>query len=58
MAASGIRNLVFIETTMRKGEYLDILQTNLLPNVQKLGLADDWIFQQDNEPNISIRPLL
>lgn len=50
MAASGVGKLVFIESTMRKEEYLDILESNLLPSVEKLGLDNDWIFQQDNDP--------
>ena len=38
MAASGIFNLVFIESTMKKEDYLSILQQNINPSVEKLGL--------------------
>lgn len=50
MAASGVGNLVFIESTMRKESYLKILQENLIPSVEKLGLTERWTFQQDNDP--------
>lgn len=50
MAASGVGNLVFIESTMRKEDYLRILRSNLRQSVQKLGLSEDWTFQQDNDP--------
>lgn len=50
MAASGVGNLVFIETTMRKEIYLNILKQNLQQSVQKLRLPDQWTFQQDNDP--------
>ena len=50
MAASGVGNLVFIDSTMKKEDYLRILQDNVGPSVQKLGLPSNWIFQQDNDP--------
>lgn len=50
MAASGVGNLVFIENTMKKEDYLKILKTKLRTSVQKLQLRWPWIFQQDNDP--------
>lgn len=50
MAASGVGNLVFIESTMNKTDYLTILKDNLQPSVDKLGLDQTWVFQQDNDP--------
>lgn len=50
MSAAGTGNLVFIESTMNSKDYLAILQNNLLPSVQKLGLTSPWVFQQDNDP--------
>lgn len=50
MAASGVGNLIFIENTMNKTDYLNILRTNLPTSVEKLGLQGSWIFQQDNDP--------
>lgn len=35
---------------MNSKDYLAILQNNLLPSVQKLGLTSPWVFQQDNDP--------
>lgn len=50
MAASGVGNLVFIESTMNKIDYLNILKENVAPSVEKLGLPSNWVFQQDNDP--------
>lgn len=50
MAVSGVGNLVFIESTMNKIDYLNILKNNLRPSVEKLGLDSTWVFQQDNDP--------
>lgn len=50
MAASGVGNLVFIDGTMDKTVYLNILKENLLQSVEKLGLGDRFYFQQDNDP--------
>ncbi|GFY44795.1 transposable element Tcb2 transposase [Trichonephila inaurata madagascariensis] len=35
---------------MNKFGYLKILQSNLHPSVQKLGLGSNFVFQQDNDP--------
>lgn len=50
MASSGVGNLVFIETTMDKLAYLNILKENLNASVQKLGMGRLYYFQQDNDP--------
>lgn len=50
MAASGTGAMVFIDTTMNKMGYLNILKRNLQPSVQKLNLPNDYHFQQDNDP--------
>lgn len=50
MAASGVGKLVFIDSTMNKTGYLNILKDNLLASVDKLDLDRSWIFQQDNDP--------
>ena len=50
MAAAGVGNLVFIDGIMNRFEYLKILQDNLLPSVRKLGLGNNFVFQQDNDP--------
>lgn len=50
MSASGVGNLVFIEGTMKKEDYLKILRDNLPTSVEKLGLDPVWVFQQDNDP--------
>lgn len=50
MAASGVGNLVFIESKMTKIDYLNILRDNITPSADKLGLSGNWIFQHDNDP--------
>lgn len=50
MAASGTGNMVFISGKMDKMQYLNILKQNLKQSVEKLGLPDDYVFQQDNDP--------
>jgi hypothetical protein len=48
MAANGLGNLHFIDGTVDQYKYLDILKSNLKESVQKLGLSDNYWFQQDN----------
>lgn len=50
MAASGVGNLVFIDSIMDKWLYLDILKSNLKQSAAKLCLGKSFIFQQDNDP--------
>lgn len=50
MAASGVGNLTFIDSTMNSKDYLNILKKNLQPSTEKLCLGSSWIFQQDNDP--------
>ena len=50
MAASGIGELMFIAGTMDQYIYMDILKNNFLRSAQKLGLQDDYYFEQDKHP--------
>lgn len=50
MSAAGAGRLVFIEGKMDHKQYIKILQENLLPSVTKLGIQDNYIFSQDNDP--------
>lgn len=50
MAASGVGELVFIDGIMDKTGYMNILRNNLKKSAEKLGLASDFYFQQDNDP--------
>lgn len=50
MSAAGVGSLVFIDGTMDKTVYLNILKENLKHSVQKLGLGNNFYFQQDNDP--------
>lgn len=55
MAYSGVGNLVFIDNIMDAKQYLKILQDNLIDSAEKLGLADGFVFQQDNDPKHTAR---
>lgn len=50
MAASGVGRLVFIDGIMDRYYYKQLLEHNLQPSVDMLGLGQSWIFQQDNDP--------
>lgn len=50
MSSSGVGELVFIENTMDKHVYLNILKQNLKKSAHKLNLEADYYFQQDNDP--------
>lgn len=47
---NGIRNLYFIEGTMDRFIYRQILQKNLLQSAKKLILKNSFVFQHDNDP--------
>lgn len=53
MSAAGCGNLHFIEGTMDKKMYLDILKQNLAASTEKLGISDSFAFYQDNDPKHS-----
>lgn len=55
MAASGVGNLVFIDSTINSIDYLNILKANLQESVDKLCLGSSWVFQQDNDPKHTAR---
>lgn len=50
MSSKGCGNLVIIRGTMDKYVYKTILTKNLRASAIKLGLEEDFIFQQDNDP--------
>lgn len=50
MAANGVGKLHFINTTMDKYVYLNILKTSFTSSVDDLGLSSNYMFQQDNDP--------
>ncbi|CAK9811766.1 Transposable element Tcb1 transposase [Anthophora quadrimaculata] len=55
MAASGTGNLIFIDGILDKYKYLNILKNNLKESARKLGLLEDFHFQQDNDPKHTAR---
>lgn len=50
MSAGGVGNLVFIEETMNKTVYMNILRENLNQSAEKLNIRHNYYFQQDNDP--------
>lgn len=49
-AWSGVGNLVKIDGTLTADKYIDILSENLEISSLRIGLEDDFVFQQDNDP--------
>ncbi|CAF1541910.1 unnamed protein product [Rotaria magnacalcarata] len=47
---AGVGNLHFIDGTMDRFMYREILEKNLMESANKLGLSNDFIFQHDNDP--------
>ncbi|GFU03159.1 transposable element Tc1 transposase [Trichonephila clavipes] len=53
MSASGLGSLEFIDDITNRGHYLSILKDNLKLSAQNLGIRDDFIFYQDNDPKLT-----
>uniref|UniRef100_A0A0K8WKL3 Transposable element Tc1 transposase n=1 Tax=Bactrocera latifrons TaxID=174628 RepID=A0A0K8WKL3_BACLA len=50
MSSAGVGNLAFIDSTMDKTMYLNILKANLLQSASKLNIREGFRFYQDNDP--------
>ena len=50
MSSKGVGRLVVIKGIMDKYSYKTILTENLRPSAVEMGIKDDLIFQQDNDP--------
>lgn len=50
MAAAGVGNFCFVEGTMDRWQYLRILQQNVQTSADKLGIAEGYYLQHDNDP--------
>jgi hypothetical protein len=50
ISSSGTGNLEIIKGTMDSDKYQEILDKNVKDYVQNLGLGENWILQQDNDP--------
>jgi hypothetical protein len=53
--AKGVGNLVQIKGIMDGPKYVRILQRNLLDSARKIGVENDYVFQQDNDPKHTSR---
>ncbi len=49
ISTRGVGPLKFIDEKLTGGGYVALLEGQLLPYVENLGL-EDWVFQQDNDP--------
>ncbi|GBM71043.1 Transposable element Tc1 transposase [Araneus ventricosus] len=50
ISASGLGNLVFIDSIMNHALYLNILRDNLKSSAQNLGIGNNIVSYQDNDP--------
>lgn len=50
MSGNGVGDLVFIDDTMNKEAYLNILRGHLKQSARHLGIANNFHFYQDNDP--------
>ena len=55
MAASDTGNVIFIDGILDKYKYLNISKNNLKESARKLGLLEDFHFQQDNDSKDTAR---
>ncbi|KAK3560358.1 hypothetical protein QTP86_006443 [Hemibagrus guttatus] len=49
-SAGGPGNLIKVNGTMKKEQYIKILNNNIRQSAEKLGLGHQWTFQHDNDP--------
>ena len=49
-SSSGTGNLINVQGSMRKEDYIRILDENVKESAQKLQLGHNWKYQQDNDP--------
>ena len=50
MSAAGVGNLVFIDGIMDHRVYMTILNNNLKVSAQNLGILNNFVYYQDNDP--------
>ncbi|KAK3569061.1 hypothetical protein QTP86_021529 [Hemibagrus guttatus] len=50
ISAGGPGNLITVNGTMKKEQYIKILNNNIRQSVEKLGLGHQWTVQHDNDP--------
>ena len=55
MAASGTGNLTFIDEILDKYKCINILKNNVKESTRKLGLLEDFHFQQNNDSKNTAR---
>ncbi len=55
VSTSGIGNLVEINTKMDAKHYVEIINSNLYANAERMGIRDNFIFQSDNDPKHTSR---
>ena len=48
-SANGPGNPITLNGTMKKEQYIKILNNNIRQSTEKLGLGDEWTFQQNDD---------
>lgn len=51
----GAGNLHLVDGIMKADQYIDILRQNLLVSTKKMGIQDNFVFMQDNDPKHTAR---
>ena len=49
-SSNGTGNLIRVQGTMKKEDYIGILKNNVKASAEKLHLGENWKYQQDNDP--------
>lgn len=55
VSASGVGNLVEINTKMDAKLYVKIIENNLYDSAERMGIRDNFVFQSDNDPKHTSR---
>ena len=50
MGWNGVGHLAEVEGRMDADQYVSILEDHMLPSLEKSGISEEVIFQQDNDP--------
>lgn len=57
ISSQSVGNLHFIDGIMNQGINLNILKSHLTASAEKMGIKDDFVFTQDNDPKHTVRKI-
>ena len=49
-SGSSVRNLLLLDGYTNAGRYIDLINETLGESMEKMGIAHDFVFQQDSAP--------